>query len=212
MAAPPGRKRRPYAARMPVDERRTQLLDAALRVVVERGHDQATMAAIAEAAGVTKPVAYNVFANRGELLAVLLEREQHGALEQVLAAFPAISSDPRTLDPRELITDMTRAYFDGILAERNRWYCILLAADAGPRELRAAVDEARELLRSRIQFTLEWLLPERGDGRKLDFELTSHGLVALYINAGQLLLVEPDRFGVERLTKWMASLVLRMLS
>lgn len=211
MTAPPGRKRRPYAARMPLDERRTQLLDAALRMVVERGHAQVTMDAVAEEAGVTKPVVYSAFANRGELLTVLLGREQRGAVKQVLAAFPAVP-DLRAVDPRELITDITRAYLDGILAERNRWHCILLAADAGPRELRAAVDEAREELRLYIQHTLEWLLPDRGDGGHLDHELMSHGLVALYIMAGSLLLAEPERFGVERLAKWLCSRVLRMLS
>ncbi|MDT7633226.1 MAG: hypothetical protein QOI50_5156, partial [Pseudonocardiales bacterium] len=58
MAPTPGRQRRTYAPRVPAAQRRTQLLDAALRLVVTRGHNAVTMDAVAEQVGVTKPVIY----------------------------------------------------------------------------------------------------------------------------------------------------------
>ena len=47
------RGRRAYAARVPPEHRREQLLDAALDLVVTRGHDAATVDAVAARAGVT---------------------------------------------------------------------------------------------------------------------------------------------------------------
>ncbi|WP_279581497.1 TetR/AcrR family transcriptional regulator [Fodinicola feengrottensis] len=68
--------RRTYAPRAPVEERRKQLLDAALKLVVSEGHTAATMEAVARQAGVSKPVIYGVYANRADLLDALLRREQ----------------------------------------------------------------------------------------------------------------------------------------
>ena len=51
------RPRKPYARRLSPEARREQLLDAALRVLVRDGFDQVTIEAIAQEAGVTRPVA-----------------------------------------------------------------------------------------------------------------------------------------------------------
>jgi len=86
--AGPHRKRRAYAARVPAAQRRTELLDAALHLVVTAGHSAVTMDAVAEQAGVTKPVVYGVFGGRADLLDALLRREQEQALAQLAAILP----------------------------------------------------------------------------------------------------------------------------
>ena len=48
--------RRPYAPRLPPEERRTQLLDAALAIVAEQGVSAVSIEAIARRADVTRPV------------------------------------------------------------------------------------------------------------------------------------------------------------
>src|SRR3954451_21955701 len=85
-AAP--RKRRPYAARVPADVRREQLLDGALAVIVRDGYDAISIDAIAREAGVTRPVVYGVFDGLGPLLGALLDRQQERALGQLAAALP----------------------------------------------------------------------------------------------------------------------------
>ena len=47
-----------------------------------------SMEAVAEAAGVGKPVLYTVFRTRAELVSALLSREHQRGLEQVLASMP----------------------------------------------------------------------------------------------------------------------------
>jgi AcrR family transcriptional regulator len=64
------------------------VLDAALRLFVERGYRGASMEAIGEAAGVTKPVVYECYPSKEALFAALLEREERRLLEAVAAALP----------------------------------------------------------------------------------------------------------------------------
>jgi AcrR family transcriptional regulator len=88
------------------DERRDQLLDVAMRIVRERGADELTLATVATAAGVSRPIAYDHFETRGGLLLALFERiqdEQVRALRDVLAAAPA--------DRQALAHVMSATYF-----------------------------------------------------------------------------------------------------
>ncbi|MHB8467769.1 MAG: TetR/AcrR family transcriptional regulator, partial [Acidimicrobiales bacterium] len=56
-------------------ERREMLLDIAAEMVSSGEIDEASMDAIAERAGVSRPLVYKHFANRHELLAALYQRE-----------------------------------------------------------------------------------------------------------------------------------------
>lgn len=62
------------ARRQPPDVRREQILDAAARVLVERGLAATTMADVAGAAAVAKGTVYLYFASKAELLAGLRAR------------------------------------------------------------------------------------------------------------------------------------------
>jgi AcrR family transcriptional regulator len=62
-------------ARLPAAARRAQLLDVARRIFGRDGYRGASMEAIAEAAGVTKPVLYQHFSSKHALYSSLLERD-----------------------------------------------------------------------------------------------------------------------------------------
>ena len=55
------RKRQP---RMPIEARRDQILDGALRLIIERGYTAASMEAIAREANIAKPRVYTAIAER----------------------------------------------------------------------------------------------------------------------------------------------------
>jgi AcrR family transcriptional regulator len=63
------------SSRLPAPARRAQLLDVARRVFARDGYRGTSMEAIAEAAGVTKPVLYQHFSSKHALYASLLEAE-----------------------------------------------------------------------------------------------------------------------------------------
>src|ERR1700748_1902983 len=94
----PARTRRRYAPRMAPEKRREQLIDAALRLIVEQGYEGVSMGAIARVAGVTRPVVYDHFPNLGRLLQTLIEREEAYAMAQLAEVVP---SAPREGAPPE---------------------------------------------------------------------------------------------------------------
>jgi AcrR family transcriptional regulator len=65
----------PAGIRLPAAERRAQLLEVACRLFAQDGYTGASMEAIAEAAGVTKPVLYQHFPSKHALYADLLTIE-----------------------------------------------------------------------------------------------------------------------------------------
>lgn len=69
--------------RMPRDQRRAQLLDAANDVFTTKGYHAAAMDDIAEAAGVSKPVLYQHFGSKLDLYLALLDASCDRLLEVV---------------------------------------------------------------------------------------------------------------------------------
>ncbi|MHA6623864.1 TetR/AcrR family transcriptional regulator [Pseudonocardia sichuanensis] len=74
-------------ARLPKQARREKLLDAAVRIVRAHGADGLTLVTLAEAAGVSRPIAYDHFGTRAGLLLALyrrLEERHRAALAEAL--------------------------------------------------------------------------------------------------------------------------------
>src|ERR1700761_3787964 len=87
----PTRRRAP---RLPIEVRREQALDAALRIICARGYGAASMEAIAREVGVAKTVIYEAFPRRAELLRALLEREERRILSALLTDAPGAPPGP----------------------------------------------------------------------------------------------------------------------
>ncbi len=73
-------------ARLPRDQRRAQLLDAANEVFTTNGYHASAMDDIAEAAGVSKPVLYQHFESKLELYLALLDTSCERLVEVVREA------------------------------------------------------------------------------------------------------------------------------
>jgi AcrR family transcriptional regulator len=76
----------PTRTRLPRAERERQILDAALAVFAERGFQNASMDAVAERVGVTKPVVYTHFGSKEGLLFACLARARAELLDVTTAA------------------------------------------------------------------------------------------------------------------------------
>jgi AcrR family transcriptional regulator len=189
------RKRRPYAARVPADVRREQLLDAALGVIVRDGYDAVSIDAIAREAGVTRPVVYGIFDGLGPLLGALLDRQQQRALRQLTAAMPP---NPDLGDLEGLVGEAARRLIDQVRGDPMTWQPILLAPHNVPEPVRDRIAADREDVVRRLTGLIELGLTMRG-GRDLDAEVLAHAVVAVMEHFGRLLLTEPDRFDTDRL-------------
>jgi len=90
----PPRKR---AAHLGPERRRPEVLDAALKLFLVSGYDGTSMQAVADEAGVTKPVVYACFASKDQLFRALLAREEERIVGEIQGAFEnADLSDPET--------------------------------------------------------------------------------------------------------------------
>lgn len=69
-----------------VEDRREQILDAAVRVFADKGFDKATNKDIASEAGITPGLIYHYFKNKEDLLRAILEEHSPLRLMQVMPA------------------------------------------------------------------------------------------------------------------------------
>ena len=97
--------------RLPRDERRSQLLNAALEVFTQAGYHSAPMDEIADRAGVSKPVLYQHFPSKLDLYLAVLDTHIDSL---VFAIQRAIQSTP---DNAKRVQATIAAYFDFIEAE-----------------------------------------------------------------------------------------------
>ena len=84
-----------------LEERREMLLDAALAIISRDGFDRATMAEIAENAGMAKGTVYNYFETKEDILTALL-RERAQQFEHVL--------EDDTVPPRTALTAIAEVF------------------------------------------------------------------------------------------------------
>ncbi len=200
--------RRRYAARVPAAERRTQLLDAALALVLADGFAAVTMDGVARATGVTRPVVYGQFAGSTELLAALLERSEQRALEQLAAALPPVPGpDDARPDPDELMVSGVAAYLRAVRADPGTWTVILLPPQGAPPQLREHLDSEQRMVLRHLRLLLEWGLHRRGGPAELDVDLFARSVLTLAEGAARLLLHDPERYPVERFEQFVRVLV-----
>jgi AcrR family transcriptional regulator len=187
--------RRKYARRLPPEQRREQLLDAAL-ALIPAGFDTVTMEAVAKEAQVTKPVLYDLFANRAELISALLEREAARATDQVIAALP---TDFATRSPDDAFADAVRVFVNAVVEAPARWRLVLLPPEGTPREFRAQVELVRAGVLAQIEDLAALGLKELGGLDDLDSDLLGHAMLALAEMSGRLVLTDPEKFTPDRL-------------
>jgi AcrR family transcriptional regulator len=137
--------KRHRAAHLGPERRRPAVLDAALKLAVERGVRGVTMEAIAQEMGVTKPVIYACFASREEVLRALLAREEQQLFDGVVAALPA---RPDFSNPEQLMIAGFQALLGTVAAQTDSWK-LVFAADADPA-IAGRYGQAREQVAQRV--------------------------------------------------------------
>ncbi len=198
------KSRRPYAARMPPEQRRAQLLDAALGVILEQGYSGVSIEAVARVAGVTRPVIYDHFPNLGQLLQALIEREERYAMEQLERVVPAELGDAL---PGTTLPVGVRRLLEEIRTRPATWRLILLPPTGTPQLVREHVDRNRERALARVELMVRAALvrPELPDD--LDVELAARAIRDLTEEAGRMVLTDPKRYPPERYEQFVASLM-----
>jgi len=184
------RKRRPYAPRVPIAERREQLLDAALAVIVSDGYDRVSIDAIAKRADVARSVVYGAFENLDALLTALLDRQQARAFGRLLETIP---SAPDLRDPAAFVSEAVRRMSAMLREDPDTWRLILLTPGNMPTVVRDRIEADRERFRLQVEEWISIVLADRS-GPALDPQVLAHALVACAEHFGRIALSDPSRF------------------
>ncbi len=190
---------RKYAPRLPREQRREQLMDAAMTVLDGCQLHELSMEAVADAAGVGKPVLYTVFRTRGELVAALLRREHHLGIDQVRAAMP---DDLTVLGPTGAYAATISAFLRVVLENPTRWRLILTMPDSAPREYRDALRASRSSILAQAEELAKAgiaLIPAMAP---LDPVLLGHTMLSFAEMLGRLAVNDPDTYPRERLEEF----------
>jgi len=193
---------------MPPEQRREQLIDAALSVILELGYGGVSIEAIARAAGVTRPVIYDHFPNLGTLLHTLVEREERYSREQLERVVP---DDPGDSDPVEVLAGSVRRFLDAVTARPTTWRIILLPLDGTPAIVRQHVETHRARILERIERLVHWAINRNELPSDLDVELTARAIRDLGEEAGRMVLTDPQRYSPDRYERFVQS-VMRLMS
>jgi AcrR family transcriptional regulator len=195
MSDSPAKRRRPYAPMMPPGQRREQLIDAALEVILERGYARVSIEAIARAAGITRPVVYDHFPNLNRLLHAVIEREERMSLEQLDQVVP---DEPGDQEPRQLLASGLERFLVAVRTRPATWRIILLPAEGTPPIVRQHVQAGRAQVLARIERLVGWAVESSQLARDLDVELTARAIRDFCEEAGRMVLTDPDRYPAER--------------
>jgi AcrR family transcriptional regulator len=192
---------------MPPAQRREQLIDAALTVILEQGYGGVSIEAIAREAGVTRPVVYDHFPNLGRLLHALFEREERISLEQLAQLMPA---DPGKQEPIDLLADGVKRFLEAVASRPATWRIILLPLEGTPQVVRDHIETNRARTEEQIAALVRWALAQPKAPDNLDVELIAHAIRVLGEDAGRSLLTDPESYSPERYERFVRS-VLRLV-
>jgi len=122
-----------HVVRSSSDERREQVLQAAVKEFAAHGFHAASTSAIAKRAGISQPYIYALFPNKRELFLAAHRR----CIERIRAVFLEAASGKAT--PEERLTAMGRAYIELLDNRDDILFQLQAHAAAGDAELREPV-------------------------------------------------------------------------
>lgn len=94
----------PVRKRMPGEQRRCRIINAAVEVFAEKGYAAASVEDVSLRAGVSKPVIYDHFPSKRAMHTTVLHAQRDDALREVL---PRLSLD---LEPREAVANALEVF------------------------------------------------------------------------------------------------------
>ncbi|MEU1208881.1 TetR/AcrR family transcriptional regulator [Nocardia sp. NPDC005825] len=187
---------------MAPEERREQILDAVLRVIVEHGIHKVSIDTVAREAGISRPVIYGLFEDSNALLRASLDREETAALAQMAAVVPLAT----TGDPAHAMTDSLETFLTAVQSAPDRWRAVFLIADASTPTFRGRLERGRQaFIAALAAFVRAAAPPDRI--ATIDVELTARTMYALFWEAGRLVLAEPETFPPQRIRDYAATLI-----
>ena len=167
----------PTKREIQAEERREQLLQAALDLFSKRGWDGTSIKELADTVGVAPGLIYHYFESKEDLLTKVIER--YGFIPELRRVLIPSSEKPT----QEVLPEIARAFYD-LLEEKGRVICIFVREGLVKEELHprwvAMTNEACKLLANYLDARVE-----AGELRPHNTEVTArmilHTVVMLHL-------------------------------
>jgi len=174
MAGQPAAPERQRAAHLGPERRRPLVLDAAMGIFLEHGFEGASMDAIAEAAGVSKPVVYDCFASKAELFKALFQREEARVMGEIRAALDVDVDGPA----ENALAGAYAAFLRAVADSPDAYRVVVLGEGGGNAAVGRRIRQGRERqVAAAAAAARRWLAPaEHGDR---DMELFGELMIGL---------------------------------
>ena len=170
-----------------------------MTVLGDRQLHELSMEAVAESAGVGKPVLYTVFRTRAELVSALLRREHQRGVEQVLAGMP---DDLSVSGPTGTYAATVSAFLRVVLENPARWRLILTVPDTAPREYRDDLRRARSAILAQAAQLAKAAGAMEPQLSEVDPVLLGHTMLSFAEMLGRLAINDPETYPRERLEEF----------
>jgi AcrR family transcriptional regulator len=189
----PSTSPRKRAAHLGPERRRPELLDAALRLFLERGYDGTSMQAVADEAGVTKPVVYAAFESKDDLFRSLLAREEERIVGEIQGAF----ANADLSDPETTLVDGFTGFLRAVADSPDVYRLIFLGEGGGNAAVAHRIQRGREEQVRRLSALAKGWLESDGNGKRSDAEIERTArllgnLIAGIAESGARLLLSGD--------------------
>jgi AcrR family transcriptional regulator len=153
----------PKSARLRPDERRSQILEAARRVLLADPHRELTFELVAAEAGVSPALLFHYFGSK--------KKFQYAVIEQAAAEVMLRTAPDPSLPPDEQLRSGIRAFVRAVLEAPQLYRATLLMSAAGDPAVRALHSELRQVFST-------WVInavAERGITITPTVQLACHG-------------------------------------
>lgn len=189
---------------MPIEARRDQILDAALRLITEHGYTAASMEAIAREANIAKPRVYTAYSERATLLRALLQREEARIVAALASAMPPLHGD---IDAGPTLIAAASNLFAAVAGDPAPWRLLMVPAAEAPPEVLAHIETSRSFALAQLRSLVKIGAAGSGALAGADVELAARALLAVGEQAVRDLLNDPDQYTVERYTEFVRAAV-----
>jgi AcrR family transcriptional regulator len=192
--------KRKRAAHLGPERRRPEVLDAALELFLEHGYEGTSMQAVAEQAGVTKPVVYACFPSKEKLFRALLRREEERILGEINAAFADADLD----DVERTLKEGFSAFLHAVAASPDVYRLIFFQEGGGNAAIANRIQRAREAqVEALTNLARRWLATDASGSLEADRDATARLLgrviVGLAEAGARTILSEPKTWTPDQL-------------
>jgi AcrR family transcriptional regulator len=180
-----------------------------LEIFVERGYRGTSMQAVADAAGVTKPVVYECYQNKDDMLLALLDREERRLVDAITAALPR---NPAFDNLEAVLAAGLTAFLVAAGQATNSWRVVFDSRRGSESAVATRVWAAREMLLGRLrEFVHSYLESVEMSDIKRKVPVVAELLASVAESCARMLVLEDYPWTPPELATYVARLLTRGL-